>query len=452
MLVPLTNFIKNYSRRLSTNLRRVKLTLSLFASVFRIVIAAKFLPKPCKTKLSTTTATNFVIVASDFLPTIHGGIYRPASWLRFASTQTCRLQLLTNLPKRHSNIGESLLTDWAISEQVYYCNESHFDVISTPARWCMTRPEFFLAALAHLEELHQQQAFSHIIATGPDFTSFIIAAVFARRHRLFLHLDYRDEWTLSPFDFSEPTSLSRYLEQAAIKQADSISMTTQSQLDYFHQHFNFAGVTLLKPNGCDQFPKVAKVQNLSPEELVICHSGNVGGHNSLSALISYFNQVNELIQGSGHSIRLAFCGAIAQNQQQLLESSSALSLSLLGQMTPEQAFTQTINADICLLLVDERYQRYLPGKLFGYIASGKPILIFGADNCIEISTICEKYGVPHFFATFSENGTVNNLSACAEFLKNCRQLRTDDSKLAEFRCTMDRQTLAKDFFESFKLN
>jgi hypothetical protein len=452
VLRPLANFIKIYSSKLSTNLRRVKLTLSLFVSVSRIVLATKLLPRPRKIKVSTTTATNFVIVASDFLPTIHGGIYRPASWLRFASAQTCKLQLLTNTPKRRSNIGESLLTDWAITDQVHYCNESQFDVISTPARWCMTRPEFFLAALAHLEKLHQQQAFSHIIATGPDFTSFIIAAVFARRHRLHLHLDYRDEWTLSPFDFSEPTPLSRCLEQAAIKQADSISMTTQSQLDYFHQHFNFPGVTLLKPNGCDQFPQVAQVQNWSPEQLVICHSGNVGGHNSLTALISYFNQLHELIQGSGHSIRLAFCGAIAENQQQLLASSSALSLSLLGQMTPEQAFTHTINADICLLLVDERYQRYLPGKLFGYIASGKPILIFGADNCIEISTICEKYGVPHFFANFFANGAVNNMSACAEFLKNCRQLRTDESRLEEFRCTMDRQSLAKDFFESFKLD
>ena len=425
-------------RAISTGLVRIKLTLSVSAKLLKLLFSRKSTTTPAKT-------THAVIIASDFLPSIHGGIYRPLSWLRYAIEHNVNLKLLTNQPKRLNKVGEKLILDHGIEARLCYCDEADYQLFSRPARLWLARPEFMLAALDRLERIHQEQPINLVLATGPDFSSFAIAVIFAKKHNIRCHLDYRDEWTLSPFAFSEATALSRFLENACVNLADSISMTTQSQLLHFQQHFGSKNL-YLKQNGCDDFPLVQAVHaHTAAPSIRICHSGSIGGHNSLETVVAFFTLLQQQIAKTGILLDLQFCGFIAEAQLALLNKVTAFKINTLGQLSPEQAFSHTADADICLLLIDERYDRYLPGKLFSYIATGKPILILGASHSTEIAQMCSQYAVSHYFVDIKSPDVV----ACANFLKDAHHQQTSPEQLQRFRAQMDRQTLAKDFFNIF---
>jgi hypothetical protein len=420
---------------------RLKLTLSLYSKLIRLLFVNK-----ASANTENRAISRAMIVASDFLPSIHGGVYRPLSWLRFALAEGLCVELLTNTSKRVDKVGEALLGEQGLAAQIHYCNEADFQQFSRPARLWLARPEFVLAALDRLAQLHQQRPISHIIATGPDFSSFAIAAIFANKHCIPLHLDYRDEWTQSPFEFSAATKLSRLLENACINLADSISMTTQSQLTHFSQHFGINQPLFLKQNGCDNFLEPPLAQRSSASDIRLSHSGSIGGHNSLAELMAFLNTIQQHVGPNGSQIHLEFCGYIAKNQEAILQAAAQFTVSTLGQLSPAVAFSKTANADLCVLLIDQRYDRYLPGKLFSYIATGKPILILGAINSTEIASLCNEYAVPYFFADYK----ACNIEACAKFIANARHTKTEPEQLKRFRANMARQKLAKQFFDIFQ--
>jgi hypothetical protein len=396
---------------------------------------------------SSTTAKNVIVLVTDFLPTIHGGIYRPASWLHLAAEKKVDIQLVTNNARRIDTFGDVLLEQLNLKNHIEYFDESTFNLVSKACRLLLSRPEFFLAALDKLEKLHRQRPISHIIASGPDFTSFAAATLFTKKYKLALHLDYRDEWTHSPFKFSEKTVFSSFIEKACVNLAHSISMTTQSQLNNFNQHFKLGCEPWLIPNGCDHFPDLPQIQISDTNQIHICHSGNIGGHNDLTELLEFLNLVNHEIIASGYSICLDLCGSIVVKQEAILEKNKYFPINKLGQLSPEQAFMQVINADFCLLLIDSRYDRYLPGKIFSYIATGRPILIFGTSFSHEIAALCQEFAVPHCFV----ESRAGSIQSCCEFINQARHLSTSPEQLERFKTSMDRRILAEVFFDNLKI-
>ncbi len=413
-----------------------------FEIISLILTRKKWIPS------SAATSTNVIVLATDFLPTIHGGIYRPASWLKLATENKVALQLATNNARRIDTFGEVFFEQLNIKQQIEYFDENKFNIVSKACRLLLSRPEFFLAALEKLEQLHQQNPISHIIASGPDFTSFAAATLFAKKHNISLHLDYRDEWTLSPFEFAEKTVFSSMIEKACVNLAHSISMTTQSQLNNFNQHFKLGCEPWLIPNGCDHFPELPQIKISDTNQIHICHSGNIGGHNDLTELLDYLNLINQEITSSGYSICLDLCGNISATQKVVIENINYFPINKLGQLSPEQAFMHVITADVCLLLIDSRYERYLPGKIFSYIATGRPILIFGTSFSHEISALCQEFAVPHFFA----NSRAGSIQSCCEFLNQARHRSTAPEQLERFRTSMDRRVLAEAFFSHLKID
>lgn len=411
----------------------------------RFYLQLLYLLRPSIRVKQNQSVSNVVLIATDFLPSIHGGIYRPLSWLKYASLNDVKMLLLTNQSLRPHPVGLSMLTDAKLVEKIQYCAENDFQVFFRPTRLWLSRPEFLLAALERLEIINKAEKISQIIATGPDFTSFVIATIFARKHRCRVHLDYRDEWTESPFEFSQATLLARLLEKCCVHGADSISMTTQSQLNHFNNVFDRFHNVFLKQNGCDNFPLNTQHSRFGKKSIRLCHSGSIGGHNSLAVLASVLKELIPSLMAIGMQIELRFCGVIADSQNNIIKDDNELNIKILGQLTPEQAFDEISNADLNILLIDQRFQRYLPGKLYGYISTGNPILIIGAAHCIEIATLCNEYSVPHHFVDTQHF----DLAACTNFISISPTLKTPAEQLARFRFNLNRQTLAEEFFHLF---
>ena len=439
-----------FLRKLIESNNFLKFLQSLFCRAKRTAqfyIKLLSLLRPTLRVKNKVIGTNIVIIASDFLPSIHGGIYRPLSWLNHASEHRIAIQLLTNKSLKVNPVGLSLLSDPTLAGQIHYCIENEFQLFFRPARLWLARPEFLLAALSSLETINRKQKISHLVATGPDFTSFVIASIFAIKHQCKVHLDYRDEWTKSPFEFSQATFLARVLEKRCVNLADSISLTTQSQLEHFRASFGRSHDVFLKLNGCDNFLLTSSEARKETDPIRLCHSGSIGGHNSLGDVLTLLKSLRPILQANGREIELKFCGMIADAQKELLLAERELNIMVHGQLTPEQAYNESAAADINLLLIDQRFQRYLPGKLFGYIATGNPILIIGTEFSFEIAKICVDYGVAHFFVNVPQVDQV----ACANFILNAPRSKTAPEHLVKFRRNLNRKTLAKTFFDIFNV-
>lgn len=419
---------------------RIKLTMELYLKLIKLIHNRKN-----NSNFSEPNSKNLVVLTTDFLPSIHGGVYRPLSWLRNSSQNAFHLVVHSNSSIRPEKIGESIINDLNLASRIKYCREAEFEVLSRPSRLLVSRPEFMFAALENLEQQHKVFPISHLIASGPDFTSFIVAAIFAHKHNCYLHLDYRDEWTLSPFEFSQPSKFSRIIERCCINLADSISMTTQSQIDYFQKYFGRSKIINLNPNGCELFPVPIPYSKIASAKITICHSGSIGKHNSFKDFANYVRLLELAINEKNHQLHLQFLGKIDESYQSLLVDSHLGSIQCFGQLSPEDAFLQSSHADLCLLLIDERYDRYIPGKLYSYIASGRPILIFGASQSHEILALCNEFNVPHYFV---ENESSMDLTACVNFICNSRNLETPISEVKRFQSNMNRQKIAENFFKA----
>lgn len=430
--------LQNLVRTLLEYIGRTNRTFQFYLNLLTL-----FAPKT-KTR-NDSRPKSLVVIASDFLPCIHGGVYRPLSWLEYASSHGVPMRVLTNHSTRIDQIGLSLLADKTISTHIYYCVENEFQLFSSPTRLWLARPEFLMAALDSLEKINRVQPISHIVATGPDFTSFVIAAMFAKKHNCQIHLDYRDEWTESPFEFSQATFCAKLLERKCVQHAQSISLTTLSQLINFKRKWNREHKVFLNQNGCDNFPYLSKSIHNNPRKIRLCHSGKIGGHNSLVDILSLLKNLLPCFHTADLPIELKLCGVITETERQLLHDQGAVKSIILGQLTPEQAFIECTNADLNILLIDERFERYLPGKLFGYIASGNPILVIGASHSLEIAELCTEYEVSHYFADVRNY----DLDRCAHFVSNAPLLKTPTEQLIRFRHNFDRKAQAKSFISLF---
>lgn len=85
------------------------------------------------------------------------------------------------------------------------------------------------------------------------------------------------------------------------------------------------------------------------------------------------------------------------------------------------------------MLVCSTEPRHVPGKLFEYLRTGKPVIAFGNDN-EEVKKILEETNAGMIFG-YDEDG--------GEIFERSGQFRTDQSKVRNF----DREEIAKSLSE-----
>jgi hypothetical protein len=138
-------------------------------------------------------------------------------------------------------------------------------------------------------------------------------------------------------------------------------------------------------------------------------------------------------------LNIEFIGKKSRTAVKCLESFKHLGvLSATDQLSKTNAIDRMCRADGLLLLSDERLARYLPGKLFDYIASRVPILIYGAEG--EATRVVKKLNAGYC----CRDGDVAGLSLALRALRD-RLPRSIESE--EWLNGHRRDSLAGEFFQ-----
>jgi len=333
-------------------------------------------------------------------PHTGAGVHRPLSFVRYGAKHGWRIDAFVGpAPDKESEHGAELLARVPASVRLHIVPPS----TRQPSYNYFPRVDGgFTRALAHalfaIETLRTDPP-DVVLASGPPFFTFVAARFVARHFDVPFVLDYRDEWTECPFDFVTKDGDDLKWERRCLAEADAVLFATKSFLE--HQLGVFPQLDRERahvvPNGWDpdDFASASVDSAAAAGDkgtvVRIAHVGALSGH---TPPFEFLDSVRRLLADRPEWIarlRISFIGRRSLTADVAIrEFPYPDVIEIVDQVGKREAIRRMHAADVLLVLSAPGLERYLPSKLFEYLASRRPVLIFGTAG--ESSALVEQLG------------------------------------------------------------
>ena len=224
----------------------------------------------------------------------------------------------------------------------------------------------------------------YLITSGPPHSSHIIGLCLSKFLQLNWLTDFRDGWGQGDF-LSTPTSLHKsihgWLEKYIASRAHAILSVSQGLTKHLQRVAKRSADTVhYLPNGYDpeDFCKEDKI--VERKRFEITFVGAITSITNPRTLLEGFQEFISIAQLTNDDIRLNFVGADLTGQLQNLISEYQLRefVRQTGYVRHRKAIHYLMATNISLFIVSpEANSSHISGKIFEYLASGKPVLIIG---------------------------------------------------------------------------
>lgn len=421
----------------------------LLGSQWLYLEGLKFFPQR---RVGKKNGRHLALFAWALPPNSNAGVYRPLSFIRYGTELGWRIDAFQGeVPTNQNEHGNELLSHVPANAKLYIVPSSPrqpsyrlFPQIDGGFKNALTDARYAIQLLA-------KDPPDIVLASGPPFHVFLAAYFVAKRFGVPLVLDYRDEWTECPFDFVSKGNQDRFWERRCLAAATAVLFTTQSHLE--HQLAQFAELKKEKahliPNGweSDDFlinDNQNDIQKSANNGILnLAHIGNLASHtlpdDFLKALAELLTNEPEWQK----RIIVNFIGRRSPAATSVLDSFPYRdNLKLINHVGKREANRLMQEADVLLLIAAPELERYLPGKLFDYVAAHRPILIFGSPG--ESSRVLEKIGV----GSLCPSGSGKLLGEALQLLWKT-DIRKNSTILQKWLDHHKRANLAKEAFDIF---
>ena len=250
-----------------------------------------------------------------------------------------------------------------------------------------------------LEKIISEQKINTIITTGPPHSLHLIGEKLKEKLNLRWLADFRDPWTsigyhkkLRLFNWASKKHIK--LERQVLNSADQIIVTSKST------KAEFSGITD-KPieiitNGFE--PK--EVNNLKlDEKFTLAHIGSLLSERNPESLWQAISEIineNELFK---KHFELKLAGVVSDSVLESIKSYNLENyLNFLGYISHNEAIKLQRSSQILLLIeIDSPDTKMIiPGKLFEYLQTKRPILAIGPENA-DFADILKETETGNFF-------------------------------------------------------
>jgi len=327
-------------------------------------------------------------------------VHRPLSFMRYGAKHGWRIDAFAGpAPDKEREHGDELLARVPAAVRLHVVPQSSRE----PSYRLFPRVDGgFMNALVHAR--YAIDALRHdppdvVFASGPPFFTFVTARFVARHFGVPYVLDYRDEWTECPFDFVKKDGDDLKWERRCLADAHAVLFATESFLT--HQLAVFPELDSQRahvvPNGWDpdDFGGASREGSSMPHQaqrtLRVAHVGSLAGH---TPPVEFLDSLRQLLTGRPEWIGrlvVSFVGRRSMSAEAAIRAFPFPGVvRVVDQVGKREAVRLMHDADVLLLLSARELERYLPSKLFEYLASRRPVLIFGFAG--ESSTLIEKLG------------------------------------------------------------
>lgn len=330
-----------------------------------------------------------LVFAPRLPPYVSGGVYRPISWAKYAGENGWKVDFITvKTPPPYLPAGLHLKDQIPSNCEIHYVDKP---CVNPSWRFSPRVDGDFPTALKAAGialSKYSEMPPDVVVCTGPSFDFFVAGYYVSKILKVPLVLDYRDEWTQNPFSFVKAGNIDGFWEKRCLSHADKVIFTTPTMMEHQIDVFGldpsrssvvYNGWELEEHTDNDekQFEESFGKQG-SSVSLMYCGmltDATLPGPflNDLALVVS--NKESGL---GAHEIRLHFVGKKSKTAQNQLSAFPAPEMIDLEEFLPRNlAHERMLLADALLLFTDESMSRYIPGKLFDYLASGKPIIVHG---------------------------------------------------------------------------
>ncbi len=260
-----------------------------------------------------------------------------------------------------------------------------------------------LSSLRGLANLIRQERVDVIWSTYSPATNHLLGYHLSRTFRLPWVADFRDLWTQ---DFRYPYAngprwrrcIDRYCERRVLARADAVVGVTQGQADLLasicpQPRDKFVTIT----NGVDlaDFDNTAATEHCSgvvrsdesqrgrQDRLVLAFVGRFRRATVPQSLFDGLRMFSAKLGIRRDDFELRIVGHMSQVMRSKLEG-CGVRFSATGQVPHTQAIREMLAADMLLLTLPQapHAETTMAGKVFEYLAAGRPILSVGPDECV----------------------------------------------------------------------
>ena len=390
------------------------------------------------------------LLAWSFPPDIAGGVYRPLSLARYGVDAGWNVTVISGpISEKATTAGLALLEE--LPEQVRVCR-TPTNNLPVPSYKLFPRINGgFVHGLNLVETAMREMAEcppSVIVATGPPFHSFMAAWYLSKHFGAKLVLDYRDEWTECPFSFVDMGNVDHWWERRCLDAADAVFFTTQTQLDHNLAHLRAGDPKRFRvvPNGWEpaDFTK-AKDDNLprrNGDNLVLSFVGTLGDHTPPGPFLTQMERLLVRREDLRTRVRLQFVGKrSSQSESQLAKFRFPDNLDIRGLVEKKEANRLMSEASGLLLFYGDKFKRYLPGKMYDYLAAGSPLVVVGTDG--EVPRILKELG-GGYLVPAGDDGAMEKV--LDELLAH-KGVKTSNPRVEVWLQCHTRQHIAFDFYK-----
>ena len=242
-------------------------------------------------------------------------------------------------------------------------------------------------ALRMTRQLLRTRSIDCLITTSPPESTHLIGLALGRRRPPWL-ADFRDGWTFEPW---RPEPLTRFherlelvLERKVVTRSDAVSVVARALADDFHERFGVNAEHLpggwdpeLWPGGGDEPAPVS-----GSGRFTFVYTGKLWGAPGRDPS-TLFEALRRLIVREPDlrtCVELIIAGPLDRDQARRLEQFALEgTVKHVGHLPRAEAIALQRRAD-ALVLVTSRNRSNVTGKIWEYLASGRPILALAQDN------------------------------------------------------------------------
>jgi glycosyltransferase involved in cell wall biosynthesis len=242
-------------------------------------------------------------------------------------------------------------------------------------------------ALRATRRLVRTGAIDCLITTSPPESSHLIALALGRDRPAWL-ADFRDGWTFEPWRPDPLTAahgrVDSWLERQVVTRADAISAVARALVQDFRDRFGADAAYL--PGGWDPMLEAdctgAAGPEVNPDRFTLVYTGKLWGPpgRDPSALFEALSKVVAQERGASKTVELLIAGPLDRDQAERLEGFGLAGVVRhVGHLPRREALALQRRADAVVLLTSGNRSN-LPGKIWEYLASGRPILGLADGN------------------------------------------------------------------------
>lgn len=288
-------------------------------------------------------------------------------------------------------------------------------------------------SVKYLEKYISENNIDIIITTGPPHSMHLIGLQLKEKLEVKWFADFRDPWT--NIGYHSSLKLTNYAHQKHIKQeklvlnsADTIIVTSKTTKDEFTELTNKPIEVIT--NGFDV--EAIEIEELD-QKFTLAHIGSFLSDRNPLILWESLKELVAEDERFGRYFELKLIGKVSEDILETIKSFDLFSyVNNLGYLFHNEAIRQQKTSQILLLIEinSEETKSIIPGKLFEYMASERPIIALGPVNS-DFEEIITITNTGYFFAYDKKHQLKTQILTYFElFLKN--NLRVSPINLEQY--------------------